>query len=181
MAGIFGFECAICGELHEGSPSFAFRAPDTYLEQPKEVQDAGELGTDLCRYEDEDGMHYFIRVCLEVPIHGVSQPFLWGVWVSLSKKSFDRYVETYDKPDTSDRYFGWLCNYLPYYENTFALKTQVHPREGGTRPYIELENSGHPLCSDYHNGISIERAQEIAEVAMHRVQRAPGRQTGRRP
>lgn len=55
---------------------------------------------------------------------------------------FDRYVETYDEPDTSDRYFGWLCNYLPYYESTFALKTRVHPRDG-------------------------------AEVAMHRVKRAP--------
>ena len=43
-------------------------------------------------------------------------PFLWGVWVSLGQKSFDRYVETYDHPDTTDSYFGWLCTYLPYYE-----------------------------------------------------------------
>ena len=88
--------------------------------------------------------------------------------MSLSKKNFDRYVETYEKPDTTDEYFGWLCNYLPYYENTFALKTQVHLREGKVRPYIELEKSEHPLSMDYHNGISIERAQGIAEVAMHR-------------
>jgi hypothetical protein len=69
------------------------------------------LGTGLCRYEDEDGEHLFIRVCLEVPIHGVSEPFIWGVWVSLSRKSFDRYVETCDAPDTDDDYFGWLCNF----------------------------------------------------------------------
>lgn len=168
MAAIFSFKCSTCGKIHEGSPSIGFRAPDTYLEQPKEVQDAGKLGSDLCWYEDEDGMHYFIRVCLEIPIHGVSQPFLWGVWVSLSKKNFDRYVETYEKPDTDDQYFGWLCNHLPCYKNTFALKTRVHPREGKTRPYIELEDTEHPLSVDYHNGISIERAQEIAEIAMHR-------------
>lgn len=168
MAAIFSFKCSSCGELHEGSPSFAFRAPDPYLEQQQDIQDSGKLGSDLCWYEDEDGKHYFIRVCLEVPICGVSDPFLWGVWVSLSKKSFDRYVETYDSPDTTDQYFGFLCNYLPVYQNTYAIKTQVHPRIGNERPYIELEETDHPLSIDYHQGITIERAQELAEKFMHR-------------
>lgn len=168
MAGIFSFKCSSCGEVHEGSPSFAFRAPDPYLEQSAEVQEAGELGSDLCSYEDEDGMHYFIRVCLEIPIHGVTEPFLWGVWVSLSKQNFDHYVETYDSPNTTDQYFGWFCNYLPYYENTYALKTQAHPRSGNTRPYIELEESDHQLSIDYHQGITIQKAQKIAEQIMHR-------------
>lgn len=168
MAGIFSFKCSTCGEVHEGSPSFAFRAPDPYLEQTKEVQEAGKLSSDLCRYEDEDGVHYFIRVCLEVPIHGVTEPFLWGVWVSLSEKNFARYVETYDHPDTSDCYFGWLCNYLPYYPNTYALQTQVHPRDGNARPYIELDETDHPLSVDFREGINIEKAQEIAEQITHR-------------
>jgi hypothetical protein len=168
MAAIFSFKCSSCSELHEGSPSFAFRAPDPYLEQPKEVQEAGKLGSDLCWYEDEDGMHYFIRVCLEVPICGVTDPFMWGVWVSLSKKSFDRYVETYDAPDTTDQYFGFLCNYLPAYPNSYALKSQVHPRAGNDRPYIVLEKTDHPLSVDFHQGITIQRAQEIAEQVMHR-------------
>lgn len=168
MGAIFSFKCSSCGEIHEGSPSFGFRAPDPYLEQSEDVQSAGELGSDLCWYEDVDGMHYFIRVCLEVPIHGVSEPFLWGVWVSLSKETFDRYVETYDSPDINDCYFGWLCNYLPCYENTYALKTQVHPRPDGDRPLIDLEDNDHPLSIDFHRGIAIERAQEIAETVMHR-------------
>jgi len=168
MAAIFSFKCSCCGKVHEGSPSFGFRAPDPYLEQPKEVQQAGQLTSDFCHYEDEDGKHYFIRVCLEVPIHGIADPFMWGVWVSLSKESFDRYTETYDDPDTTDSYFGWLCSYLPYYEKTYALKTRIHPREGGTRPFIVLEKTDHSLSMDFHEGISIDRAQQIAEAAMHR-------------
>ena len=168
MASIFSFKCSRCAEIHEGSPSFGFNAPDPYLEQSEKVQGAGELGSDLCWYEDEDGRHHFIRVCLEIPIHGVSEPFMWGVWVSLSKEKFDRYIETCDAPDESDCYFGWFCNYLPYYKNTYALKTHVHPRTGGIRPFIVLEESDHPLAVDYHNGITIERAQEIAEAALHR-------------
>jgi hypothetical protein len=167
MAGIFSFKCSCCGEVHEGSPSFGFRAPAPYLEQTKAVQEAGFLGSDLCWYEDDDGVHYFIRVCLEIAVHRVTQPFIWGVWVSLSKKNFDRYVETFDEADVTDQYFGWLCNYLPYYESTYALRTKVHPRAGKSRPCIELEASEHPLAIDYYNGITIERAQEIAELAMH--------------
>lgn len=168
MAAIFSFRCSSCGELHEGSPSFAFRAPDPYLEQQQDVQDAGKLGSDLCWYEDGAGKHYFIRVCLEVPICGIPDPFLWGVWVSVSKKSFDRYVETYDSPDVTDQYFGFLCNYLPVYRNTYALKAQVHPRAGNDRPYVVLEETDHPLSIDYHRGITTQRAQELAEKCMHR-------------
>lgn len=168
MAAIFSFKCSTCGEVHEGAPSFGFRAPDPYLEQPKDIQGAGKLGTDLCRYTDKDGEHFFIRVCLEVPIHGTTELFTWGVWVSLSETSFARYVETYDTPDTSDRFFGWLSNHLPYYEKTYALKTMVHPRADGIRPFIVLEKSGHPLSTDFHSGISIQRAQEIAEQVLHR-------------
>jgi hypothetical protein len=128
----------------------------------------GKLGTDLCEYSDEDGPHFFIRVCLEVPIHGVEDPFMWGVWVSLSDTNFARYVETYDSPRVDESYFAWFGNYLPYYEKTYALKCRVHPRLGNTRPALELERTEHPLSRDFHEGISIARAQEIAQVAAHR-------------
>lgn len=168
MAAIFSFKCSSCDKLHEGSPSFGFRAPDPYLAQPEEIQNAGGLGGDLCWYEDEYGKHHFIRVCLEIPIHGVSEPFLWGVWVSLSQQNFDHYVETFDKPNVTDHYFAWFCNKLPYYENTLSLKSQVHPRSGKVRPYLELELSDHPLAIDFHQGISIQKAQNIAESLIHR-------------
>jgi len=168
MAGIFSFKCSCCGKIHEGSPSVAFRAPDPFLEQPKEVQEAGSLGTDLCRYSDEDGEHFFIRSCLEVPIHGVSEPFLWGVWCSVSQKNFERYVATYESPDPNDSYFIFLCNYLPYYEKTYALRGHMHPRTGKDRPVVVLEKTDHPLTIDFHEGISVQKAQEIAERATHR-------------
>lgn len=167
MAAIFAFRCATCSQVHEGSPGFGFRAPDPYLEQPKHIQDAGRLSGDLCEYEDKDGRHFFVRGCLEIPIHGISDPFSWGVWTSLSERSYRRYVETYDNPDTTDRFFGWLCNSLPYYPRTYALKTHVHPRSGGVRPSVVPERTDHPLSVDFHEGISVARAQEIAQTLFH--------------
>lgn len=92
---------------------------------------------------------------------------MWGVWVSLSQKSFERYRDTYDQPVETDEYFGWFCNRLPFYPDTVSLKTLVHPRTGGIRPYLSLEPTDHPLSVDFINGISYQRAQEIAEHAMH--------------
>lgn len=167
MAGIFSFKCAECGQLHEGSPSFGFSAPDAWLEQSDEIKEQGAINEDLCRYTDEDGEHYFARVIVEVPIHGVDQPFMWGVWVSLSRESFDHYVETWNNPDTSRVYFGWLCNALPYYESTWSLATDVHPQEGGDRPCLTLHEADHEFFRDFAEGISIEKAQKIAELCMH--------------
>ncbi|MGR8981899.1 MAG: DUF2199 domain-containing protein, partial [Gammaproteobacteria bacterium] len=113
---------------------------------------------------------YFIRTILEIPIHGIEEPFTWGVWVSLSEKSYARYVETYDNPVEGDGFFGWLCNRLPCYPDTLALATDVHVQLGGMRPTLHLHHGDadeHPLVIDQRQGISIARAQEIAELISH--------------
>lgn len=167
MTGIFSFTCTCCGEVHEGSPSFGFSAPDHWLGQPGEVRARGKLGDDLCYYEDEDGCHYFARVVLEVPIHEVAEPFMWGVWVSLSRDSYEHYVESWDDPDPERGYFGWLCNQLPFYEPTHALAVDVLPQPEGKRPLLSLHETDHELYHDFMQGITVEKAQHIAELAMH--------------
>lgn len=170
MAGIFSFKCGSCDKLHEGSPSFACRAPDSFLEQTDKVKEEGLLTNDLCIYTNEDGRYYFIRTILEIPIHGVSEPFVWGVWASVSAENFFRYSENFDNNDVNDRYFAWFANYLPFYENTFGLRSFVRPRAGNERPVLKLQPCNHQLYLDFKNGISIERAQEIAEMVMHGIQ-----------
>ena len=99
MAAIFAFKCSSCGEIHEGSSSFGFNAPDQYATLSDEQKSRmGVLSEDFCTITHTDGIDRFVRAVLEVPIHGVEKPFLWGVWVSLSEKSFNRYKETYSDP-----------------------------------------------------------------------------------
>jgi Uncharacterized protein conserved in bacteria (DUF2199) len=47
------------------------------------------------------------------------------------------------------------------------LKTHVHTREVGRRPFIELEPTDHPLAVEQRDGITWERVQEIAEQVLH--------------
>lgn len=168
MASIFAFKCKTCGETHEGSPSFSFDAPWHYSCLSEEDKAKAMLSSDLCVIGHDEGTDRFIRVVLEIPILSIEEPFMWGVWVSLSEQNFERYLETWEAPDESDSYFGWFCNRLPYYPDTVNLKTMVHPRSGGRRPYLVLDRDGHPLAEHLHGGISVEQAQEIAEFVAHK-------------
>lgn len=170
MAGIFSFKCSCCGKIHEGSPSFSYPEPlyVASLSEEERKRDIEKSNDDLFVVKYEGGCHHFVRVVLEIPIHGCDEPFTWGVWVSLSEQSFNRYVETWDDVDESDSYFGWFNNELPYYDQSVSIKTQVRPRKGGIRPYLELEEGSCELADDLYNGISVEKAQKIAEICMHK-------------
>lgn len=66
-------------------------------------------------------------------------------------------------------YFGWLSTELPCYENdTFLLKTNVHTRPVGGRPFVEMEPTDHPLAVEQRNGITSKRIQEVAECVRHK-------------
>ena len=53
MTPIFAFTCSCCGNLHEGSPSFGFKAPmhyDTLSEQDK--PSLATINDDRCMVEE---------------------------------------------------------------------------------------------------------------------------------
>lgn len=171
MASIFAFKCSCCGELHEGSPSFAFAAPDPYTWLTEEQkQRIAQISDDLCIIRHEERTDYFVRAVLEIPIHGANEPFTWGVWVSASQQSFERYVQTFDAPVAGDGFFGWLCNRIDLYPTDQSRPSDVQIQLGGLRPKVMLHSSTNEtdqLVIDQLSGISVERAQSLAEKAMH--------------
>lgn len=171
MPAIFAFQCTCCHEIHEGSPSIAFKAPDQYVSLSSEQKTAtGKLSSDFCTITNKEGTDYFIRAILEVPIHGIADPFLWDVWVSLSEKSFQRYWDTYDEPVEGDGFFGWLCNTPAVYASGASRPADVRVQLGNQRPKVILHRSDpetDPFVLDQINGISVVRAQQLAERALH--------------
>ena len=160
----FEFTCSQCGQVHEGAPSVAYSGPLPFFElTEEEKKEAVSLKSDdLCII----GSDRFIRVCLEIPIIGFEEGFLWGVWVSLSEKNFEEY-KTKFKDEYSTSYFGWFCNNLPGYQKTFALPTTVHIDGNKSRPLISINHCDHELHHDYVNGISKERAVLLYEKVKH--------------
>lgn len=128
----------------------------------------GKLSEDFCVIKYDEGTDYFIRAVLEVPILGVEEPFLWGVWVSFSEKSFKQYWDTYEDPQEGEGFFGWVCNEIPVYPYSSSRPADVVVQGGRQRPKVLLHRGDpedDPLVIDQVNGISIERAQQLAEKA----------------
>ena len=94
----------------------------------------------------------------------------WGVWGSLSKDNFKRYAETFDDDGQSKlgAMFSYFSSRLPGYPETLNETTTVHPRDGRQRPRVEFHSTSlHPLAVDQRDGISYERAIELASPAPH--------------
>jgi hypothetical protein len=163
-----GFICRTCGKYHPELPmDFAVDFPYPYLAIPVEERSARcYLTSDVCVI---DAKEFFIRGCLEIPVADGPRPFVWGVWVSLSEKSFKRVVELwdYDGREKEQPFFGWLCTRLPLYPDTGLLKTNVHLRSANQRPSIELEQTDHPLAIEQRDGITMARVREIAAALLH--------------
>lgn len=164
MQRVFSFVCATCGRSHEGSPSVGYSAP-FYWQESYRTDTSGEsrLSGDFCMIERRD---YFIRCILEVPIHDVAEPFLWGVWITQSEQNFRDYMGTFH--DTPERCtFGYFANRLPGYPDTLNLHTKVHWQAARGRPKVEPKPFDHPLYRDWSEGISWERAAELARPFLH--------------
>ncbi|MBY6036953.1 DUF2199 domain-containing protein [Fictibacillus nanhaiensis] len=161
---IKGYLCSCCGKYHnELHFNYASPAPIYYEEATRrERKKRFEINDDLCVM---DGEHFFIRGCMEIPVIGSNEPFVWGVWVSLSEENFELTLEHWEDPDREklDTMFGWLSTDLPLYPDTLNLKTYVHTRSTDLSPFIELEPTDHPLSKEQRQGITLDRVKEIAQ------------------
>jgi hypothetical protein len=146
---------------------FGQPAPALWLQMSEtEREKRGELSSDQCVVDDQ---HYFVLGRIILPVVDGPAPFCWLAWVSLSEKNFLRASELWHTQgrESEPPYFGWLQSALPYSPSTLDLKTRVHTQPVGERPLIELELTEHRLSIEQHRGISMARARELAEAALH--------------
>ena len=164
------FTCRTCGTEHDTDQiSFGADSPVQWTMISDEQCAASELGDEQCVIELDGERHYYLRACLDIPIRSTDRALTWGVWVSLSEKSFLEISDHWEDPLRTNLgpYFGWLCTKIPEYPDTVFLKTMVHQRPVGERPFVELEPTNHPLLVDQRDGIDRLRMQEIVDRVLH--------------
>jgi hypothetical protein len=164
---MFAFKCSTCGLIHDGIPTFSWDYPIYYLSVPEDEREQRcELTSDTCVVDNE---FFFVRGCVEIHVQNETDPFIWGVWVSLSETNFRKFRELFEveERDHEGPYFGWISAEIKIYPSTENLKALVHLRNNGMRPYVELEPTDHPLALEERHGITRERLIEICELMMH--------------
>ena len=97
------------------------------------------LSGDFCMIERRD---YFIRCILEVPIHEVEEPFLWGVWITQSEQNFRDYMDSFRMTRRNvARSAISPTGYRGYPRYAEPCIPQVHWQAGNSRPNVELKPS----------------------------------------
>ena len=163
----FRFLCKCCDQVHEGVPTFGYDRPAIADWIPPEQRSTRVcLGSDDCVIDEE---RFLVRGCLEIEVQGEADPFIWGVWVDLSKTDFDKWEAAFHLEQRSHigPFAGYLGSTLPCYADTFNLMVTLHLRDKGTRPLVEVQPTDHQLHAEQSHGISPARLQEIYEQVMH--------------
>jgi hypothetical protein len=161
------FQCATCGETHEGPPSLFMAAPRYYYELSEDEKiTSAELTSDTCTIRNE---YFFVRGIFEFDVHGLDRTFSYGAWASLTKKNFQRYIELFEATDVSGEgpYFGWFSNSIAGYPETLELKVDVCLLPYPARPVLRFHQCDHPLISDLKYGIAMARLCEILALNWH--------------
>ena len=157
-----GFKCSQCGEHHESWPALGYGAPWHYSQLSEQQQkDIATIDEDFCEIHWKDQTDRFIRTTLSIPVHNFELDLEYGLWVSLSEKSYNDYSDNYDRTDYEAGYFGWICNKLIGYEDSLSVPTDVNTQLGTRRPILNLHRDHeHQLISDFISGITKEEAEQ---------------------
>ncbi|WP_405399470.1 DUF2199 domain-containing protein [Maribacter sp. Asnod2-G09] len=165
------FRCTECGEMHSEWPALAFNSPANYNSlSDKRKEEIGKLDTDFCEIHYADQIDRFIRVTLTQKVNGFCETLEYGLWVSLSEKSYLDYKENYNNQNHETGYFGWLCSNIAEYGDTSSIPCDVITKTGNSRPEIfPHQDFDHPFVKDYYGGISKKEAVKRIDAMLKNV------------
>ena len=161
------FKCSCCGSIHEEWPALAFASPDNYdCLSENDKKNIAYLNSDFCIINHEEQTDRFIRCTLIQKVNDHCEDLHYGLWISLSEKSYLDYKENFQKESEEKVYFGWLCNAILGYEFSESIPMNVVTRNNGLRPELfPHESFDHPFVKEYYNGIlKAEAESRISEM-----------------
>lgn len=165
------YKCEHCGESHDELPALAFNAPFYYaVLNQEEKEKIAEISSDFCVIRHHDQTDRFIRTVMTIQINDACEDLDYGIWVSVSEKTFGEYKANFKKADREATYFGMICNEIPDYEaSTLGLHVNVNTQNEGIRPELIPHQKDHQLVKDWEKGISIEEAVNRVDKMMDAI------------
>ena len=163
------YQCSQCGEQHNEWPALTFQSPSSYDELTKEEQSSiANIDLDFCTITYEEQIDRFIRVVLIQEVIDSDQNLHYGLWVSLSEKSYNDYLTNFNNKNHEEQYFGWLNSRIPGYNNTLNIPMTVLTKKGNERPEIfPHKDHPHSFVEDYYSGISRQEAEKRIHKMMN--------------
>ena len=167
-----GWKCASCDVEHSGIFDLAAFAPYFWTEeevyaQNSEVRlDGNFLSEDFCVINGES---FFVRCVLKLPVKNPEYDFGFGVWSTLSKSNFEKYLKGFDDGnyDEGTAWTGWFSTQIKGLDNTLRQKCWVIPQKGHQRPLIKFMDKGHQVSIAQKKCLPAETLLEIYSASGH--------------
>ncbi len=162
------WHCPVCGETHRTLQlSGSLKAPLAVTQMARaELDRRVVINADQCVI---DGRDHYLRGRIAIPIHGLEEPFIWGVWARVGTRDFLRtnHLWKTEGREHEPAYHGLLDADLPLYRPTVKLQVSVHTQPVGRRPHFTVDDPGHPLAIEQRHGITFARVLLIAGSLLH--------------
>ena len=128
--------------------------------------DGDFLSEDFCVI---DGENFIVRAVLKFYVEGLNDEFGFGVWSSLSRDNFEKYLETFDDgiDEAGPEWSSWFCSNLSYFGKTVGEKAWVIPQPKRQRPLIYLMNEDSVIGRSHKRGLVASTLLEIFEYYGH--------------
>jgi hypothetical protein len=93
----------------------------------------------------------------------MDQPLGFGVWSTLSRDNFEKYVDEFDDGHTGDgtEWTSWFMNQLPIFAETYAKECWVYPQKNRQRPQILMQDETSELGRLQREGISARQVLDV--------------------
>jgi hypothetical protein len=172
MISTIQYTCESCGKVHDRCPALTYLSPSNYHYLSDSQKEAfGKISDDFCTIEYPQKTDKFIRVVLNQKVIDHCDNLEYGLWVSLSDKSFDDYFNNFKNDNHITQYFGWLSSDLPDYDFKESIPTTVITKPGNQRPEIvPHQDFDHPFIRDYYNGITKDEAEKRINDMLDSIQ-----------
>ena len=167
----YEWTCSCCGKVMAGLPlAFGFKAPDHWLNVSAADMETSWMSDDFCLIHESSGeVARYIRCVLQMPVSGFDAlEFGFGVWMSVSERSWDIYNRGFDTGRYADEgCFGYLGNSISAYPGSLHLGCDVYFQPDRKRPRVHVHKCENLLAIDQLNGIKIEIIEALVAKSPH--------------
>lgn len=170
QASDYRWTCSCCGKAMTGLPlDISYSHPLLWDSLDETSKARSKLGKDFCLVDSgEDGIDRYIRCVLPIPVIGLEDEFCFGLWMSVSEKTWDIYNAEFDSGTSSLKTcFGYLGNGVLGFPNSFLLHANVEFSNDNQRPRVYLREADHDLVRAQYEGVDIAQVERWI-AATHR-------------
>ena len=151
---------------------FVYPPPQSLVGTPENPLPGATITSDWCITADRK---YFMRCCLNIAVVDGPTRLSYGVWASVSEKSFDHIMKLWNDARCAEEppYFSYLLTNIAGYPKTWGLEANLVTHSVTERPLLFLLPSDNPLVQTQYKGITLAQAQGIVERLLHPPSASP--------